>query len=176
MNSRKLITVSFSLVTGLAITSSDVVAQGGSASRSVSDSSVLNAVLAVDAGLAAAESRSDTAAMAKFFDPDYLSVAPDGEMLSSRARLFRIARAAKATDSTQVLTEPWIRQVRPDAVLITRSVRIWGVRHGNQTEGSMFRVSRLYVRRSDQWRLLFQQGTPLSEEHISGTGPGAPRR
>lgn len=112
--------------------------------------------------------------MRRFFAPAYYSVAPDGEMLSAGARLFRIARGMKATDSTQTLTPPWVRPLGPGAVLVTRSTRLWGVRGGGEAAGLTFRVTRLYVREGDAWRLLFQQGTPLADEHVAGRGPGAP--
>jgi ketosteroid isomerase-like protein len=138
------------------------------------DSAVLRAVLALDSTLLAAEERRDTAAMHEAYAPDYYAVAPDGEMLSVRARLFRVARGIRAMDSAQTLTAPWARQVGPTAVIVTRSTRLWGQSHGEAVTGMALRVTRLYVRRADTWRLLFQQGTPLADEHIAGTGPGAP--
>lgn len=136
----------------------------------------LTAIADVDARLAQAEAELDTAMMASFFDPQYLSVAPDGEMLSSRARKFRIIALRKATDSTDVLGAPWIRRIAPDLILVTRSTRIWGLRHGERVPGETFRVTRLYRLSDGRWRILFQQGSPLSTEHIAGTGPGAPQR
>ncbi len=142
------------------------------------DSSALvqtvRAVSALDSTLTAAEARGDTAAMRPFFAAAYYSVAPDGEMLGTGARLFRIARGAKATDSTQNLTAPWVRALGSDAVLVTRSIRIWGQRHRTDVTGSTFRVTRLYIREDGRWRVLFQQGTPLADEHIARTGPGSP--
>ncbi len=114
--------------------------------------------------------------MRRFFAPAYYSVAPDGEMLGVRARLYRIAGGAKATDSAQTLTAPWVRSLGPDAVLVTRSTRLWAVRHGSKVAGVTFRVTRLYVREGGAWGLLFQQGSPLADEHVAGSGPGAPPR
>lgn len=140
----------------------------------VVDSAMLRNVLAVDTALLAAEERRDTAAMRVAYAPDYYAVAPDGEMLNVRARLFRVARGIRVMDSAQTLTAPWARQVGPAAVIVTRSTRLWGQSHGAPVAGMTLRVTRLYVRRADTWRLLFQQGTPLADEHIAGTGPGAP--
>jgi len=110
----------------------------------------LRPVAAVDSALAVAEARGDTAAMRRFFAPAYYSVAPDGEMLGVRARLYRIARGAKGTDSAQALTAPWVRSLGPDAVLVTRSTRLWGVRQGSDVAGVTFRVTRLYVREGER--------------------------
>lgn len=140
----------------------------------VVDSIALRQVLAVDAALLAAEARRDTAAMRAQYAPDYYAVAPDGEMLSIRARLFRVAQGIRAMDSAQTLTAPWARQVGSAAVLVTRSTRLWGQSHGAAVAGLTLRVTRLYVRRGGAWQLLFQQCTPLADEHIAGTGPGAP--
>lgn len=97
-------------------------------------------------------------------------------MLSVRARLFRIARGTRAIDSAQTLTTPWVRQVGPGMVMVTRSTRLWGRAHGAPVAGLTLRVTRLYVQRDGEWRLLFQQGTPLADEHVAGDGPGAPPR
>lgn len=138
------------------------------------DSAVLRHVIALDSTLMAAEERRDTAAMRRQYAPDYYAVAPDGEMLSARARLFRVARGVRAIDSTQTLTRPWARQAGPGAVIVTRSTRLWGRAHDEPVAGLTLRVTRLYVERNGEWRLLFQQGTPLADEHVAGTGPGAP--
>ena len=138
------------------------------------DSAVLRRVVAIDSVLLAAEERGDTAAMRRQYAPDYYAVAPDGEMLSVRARLFRVARGVRAIDSSQTLTTPWARQAGPGAVIVTRSTRLWGRAHGEAVAGLTLRVTRLYVERNGDWRLLFQQGTPLADEHVAGTGPGAP--
>ena len=138
------------------------------------DSAVLGRVVALDSALMAAEERRDTAAMARQYAPDYYAVAPDGEMLSARARLFRVARGVRAMDSAQTLTAPWARRAGPHAVVVTRSTRLWGRAHGEPVAGLALRVTRLYVERNGEWRLLFQQGTPLADEHVAGTGPGAP--
>ena len=135
---------------------------------------MLRSVTVVDSALAEAEARGDTAAMRRFFAPGYYSVAPDGEMINVRARLRRIAGGAKSTDSAQVLTGPWVRPLGGDAVLVTRSTRLWGTRHRAVSSSTTFRVTRLYVRQGDAWLLLFQQGSPLADGHIAGSGPGAP--
>ena len=140
----------------------------------VVDSATLRRVVALDSALLAAEERRDTAAMRRQYAPDYYAVAPDGEMLSARARLFRVALGIRAIDSAQTLTVPWARQAGPGAVVVTRSTRLWGKVHGEPVAGVTLRVSRLYVERNGEWRLIFQQGTPLADEHVAGTGPGAP--
>jgi uncharacterized protein (TIGR02246 family) len=166
-----LITSALALLPGVAIAQSG----SSSASDSATTAELLRAVTAMDSALLAAEARGDTAAMKTFFAPDYYSVAPDGEMLGVRARLFRVAMGRKVTDSTQTLTAPWARRVGPGAVVVTRSARLWGTRGGVPAAGLTFRVTRLYVQRDGAWRLLFQQGTPLADEHVAGNGPGAPR-
>ena len=140
----------------------------------VVDSAVLRHVVALDSALMAAEERRDTAAMRRQYAPDYYAVAPDGEMLSARARLFRVALGIRAMDSAQTLTVPWARQAGPGAVIVTRSTRLWGRAHDEPVAGLTLRVTRLYVERNGEWWLLFQQGTPLADEHVAGTGPGAP--
>ncbi len=84
--------------------------------------------------------------------------------------------AGAPADGAQALTAPWVRSLGPDAVLATRSTRLWGVRHGSEVAGVTFRVTRLYVREGGAWRLLFQQGSPLAADHVAGSGPGAPPR
>ena len=164
------------LIVGLGLFSppGSLRAQGTPAAGGARDSLVLRGVAAVDARLAAAEARGDTASLRALYTPDYLAVAPDGEMLNARARLFRIARGFRSTDSIQVLTAPWVRRIGPGEVLVTQSVRLWGVRHGAAAQGTGLRVTKLYVERGGEWRIAFQQGTPLADEHIAGSGPGAP--
>jgi hypothetical protein len=137
----------------------------------VGDSVIPAEVMAADARRAAAEAARDTAALRRLLAPEFYWVAPDGELLGPAARLYRIARGLRATDSIVELGRPLVRRLADSLVLVTHASVVWGTRGGASTAGAPLRVTKLYARRGGEWLLLFQQGTPLAPEHAPAPRP-----
>ena len=108
--------------------------------------------------------RSDTAAVAQFWAPDYTFINPRGELLTRADRLANLRTGRTAFDSlAPVLAEERIRTYgNTDVVAVHTTLLSIGGRYSGRTERGQYRATAIWVRRDGRWQQVASQLTPVS--------------
>ena len=108
--------------------------------------------------------RSDTAAVAQFWAPDYTFINPRGELLTRADRLANLRAGRTAFDSlAPVLAEERIRTYGDrNVVAVHTTLLSIGGRYSGRTERGQYRATAIWVRRDGRWQQVASQLTPVS--------------
>jgi len=108
--------------------------------------------------------RSDTAAVAQFWAPEYTFINPRGELLTRADRLANLRAGRTAFDSlAPVLAEERIRTYGDkDVVAVHTTLLSIGGRYGGRTERGQYRATAIWVRRGGRWQQVASQLTPVT--------------
>ena len=108
--------------------------------------------------------RSDTAAVAQFWAPDYTFINPRGELLTRADRLANLRTGRTAFDSlAPVLAEERIRTYgKKDVVAVHTTLLSIGGRYSGRTERGQYRATAIWVRREGGWQQVASQLTPVT--------------
>ena len=109
--------------------------------------------------------RSDTAAVAQFWAPEYTFINPRGELLTRADRLANLRAGRTAFDSlAPVLAEERIRTYgkKKDVVAVHTTLLSIGGRYSGRTERGQYRATAIWVRRHGRWHQVASQLTPVS--------------
>jgi ketosteroid isomerase-like protein len=108
--------------------------------------------------------RSDTAAVAQFWAPDYTFINPRGELLTRADRLANLRTGRTAFDSlAPVLAEERIRTYgKKDGVAVHTTLLSIGGRYSGRTERGQYRATAIWVRRHGRWQQVASQLTPVT--------------
>jgi ketosteroid isomerase-like protein len=108
--------------------------------------------------------RSDTAAVAQFWAPEYTFINPRGELLTRADRLANLRAGRTAFDSlAPVLAEERIRTYGDkDVVAVHTTLLSIGGRYSGRTERGQYRATAIWVRRHGRWQQVASQLTPVT--------------
>jgi ketosteroid isomerase-like protein len=108
--------------------------------------------------------RSDTAAVAQLWAPDYTFINPRGELLTRADRLANLRAGRTAFDSlAPVLAEERIRTYGKKAgVAVHTTLLSIGGRYSGRTERGQYRATAIWVRRHGAWQQVASQLTPVT--------------
>ena len=108
--------------------------------------------------------RTDTAAVARFWAPEYTFINPRGQLLTRADRLANLRAGRTAFDSlAPVLAEERIRTYGDkDVVAVHTTLLSIGGRYSGRTEQGQYRATAVWVRRHGGWQQVASQLTPVS--------------
>jgi ribonuclease HI len=117
------------------------------------DQSIADAVIAAERTLLDPEVRTDRAALERWLDPEFTEIGQSGRLWTRDEILDDLLTTGQSGYAAAELIEPQVRELAPDCYLLTCVVQI-----GNRRtcRSSIWRLN------SGQWRMSFNQGTPLS--------------
>ena len=109
--------------------------------------------------------RSDTAAVAQFWAPEYTFINPRGELLTRADRLANLRAGRTAFDSlAPVMAEERIRTYgkKKDVVAVHTTLLSIGGRYSGRTERGQYRATAIWVRHHGRWQQVASQLTPVT--------------
>jgi ketosteroid isomerase-like protein len=108
--------------------------------------------------------RADTAAIARFWAPEYTFINPRGELLTRADRLANLRAGRTTFDSlAPVLAEERIRPYGDkDIVAVHTTLLSIGGRYSGRTERGQYRATAIWVRREGRWQQVASQLTPVA--------------
>jgi hypothetical protein len=118
------------------------------------DQSIADAVIAAERALLDPAVRTDRAALERWLDPEFTEIGQSGRLWTRDEILDDLLTTDQSGYAAAELTEPQVRELSPDCYLLTYVVQIADRRT---------RRSSIWRLHAGQWRMIFNQGTPLSD-------------
>ena len=96
--------------------------------------------------------RRDPAALDRWLDPEFTEIGQSGRLWTRDEIFADLLTTDQSVYATVELTEPQVREIAPDCYLLTYVVQVVD-RHS--------RRSSIWRMQDGQWRMVFNQGTPI---------------
>lgn len=117
------------------------------------DESIAKAVVAAERVLLDPAVRRDPAALERWLDDDFTEIGQSGRFWTRDATFADLLSTDQSEYEIAELSEPLVREIAPDCYLLTYVVQV-GPRRS--------RRSSIWRNHDGQWRMTFNQGTPIS--------------
>lgn len=116
------------------------------------DQSMSDTVLRADLTLLDPVIRTDRAALERWLDPDFTEIGQSGRLWTRDEIIDDLLTTDQSPYAASGLSEPHVRELAPDCYLLTYVAQVGKCRS---------RRSSIWRNRDGQWRMVFNQGTPL---------------
>ncbi len=119
----------------------------------MTEKSVAETIIQAERTLLDPAVRSDPVALDRWLDPDFTEIGQSGRLWTRSEILDDLLTTDQSAYAAAELSEPHVKELAPNCYLLTYVVHVGGRRS---------RRSSIWRLRGAQWRMVFNQGTPLT--------------